>query len=1007
MAEHKQDNDQRYYSAHGLNIVFAISSVIFLVSILAMFWKDYDREWRDHQKTFREITIAKDEAALQQAEAVLQKEEAFKTLSEEVARLESARAQRKDAVTEMEETLAGLKKEHRVAMQAMNFEKAELSAVTYKYEQAREHHASNEGALKVKLEALEESSNEKALEVERLDTEIADAETQIAAAEGELTEARRKLDAVTADRDLIERRLARLDRERMDGPTQFGDKVRDLPVLDMFNARYNVRDHQVIVNGITEDMIFTRVPRVDRCSVCHVGIDRPGYEDQENPHRSHPNLDLFLSASSPHPIKEFGCTSCHGGRGRGTSFTSATHMPETSEQKHQWEEDHHWHKLHHWDRPMLPAKYTEAGCYECHAGQTELEGADTLSLGLLLMSRAGCYGCHEIKAYNDKGKPGPSLYSVRSKTTKDWAYRWIDDPKAFREHTWMPAFFNQSNQEDIKNRNQQEIHSMVHYLFEKGTDYASPAGEAPAGDATRGSELVRALGCQGCHMLDDDEYPDTLGLEALRRQQGPQLVGLGSKTTADWIYNWLMDPKSYHAETRMPDLRLSSQEAADISAYLVQSKTPDFDDAEVPAVDETVVREMARDFMSKNMTQVQADEKLRGMSLDDIQMYAGEKLIRRYGCFGCHDIAGFEGARPIGTPLTEEAGKAIIKFDFGLQHDIEHINYAWFEAKLENPRIFDHGLEKAPNDRLKMPNFGFSQHQVDALVTALLGFKKPDEGLKKMMPRTPKQLAIEAGESLIGDLNCRGCHVVDNRGGVIRDSVAYWYENIRKEEAVAENNDDDEWTVEEDEGEEDEWAEEEDDSWGEEEEEGEGSPMAATYSPPNLNGEGAKVQPEWLFHFLQDPMTIRPWLSVRMPTYGLSDGDINTIVKYFNALDDQEFPFASKVAIDKDSHDFKKGMEMFGPTVMNCARCHIQGGKTPAGMTPDNWAPELAMAGERLKPDWLLVWLEDPQSLIPGTKMPQFWAKGVPNSMPTILGGDSLRQRQAVRQYLFSLSDSE
>jgi hypothetical protein len=31
--------------------------------------------------------------------------------------------------------------------------------------------------------------------------------------------------------------------------------------------------------------------------------------------------------------------------------------------------------------------------------------------------------------------------------------------------------------------------------------------------------------------------------------------------------------------------------------------------------------------------------------------YVARRSISRYGCFGCHDIPGFETAKPIGTPL--------------------------------------------------------------------------------------------------------------------------------------------------------------------------------------------------------------------------------------------------------------------------------------------------------------------------------------------------------------------
>src|SRR5438093_12441688 len=35
-------------------------------------------------------------------------------------------------------------------------------------------------------------------------------------------------------------------------------------------------------------------------------------------------------------------------------------------------------------------------------------------------------------------------------------------------------------------------------------------------------------------------------------------------------------------------------------------------------------------------------------------VYLGSKLISRYGCFACHNIRGFENAKPIGTELCEE-----------------------------------------------------------------------------------------------------------------------------------------------------------------------------------------------------------------------------------------------------------------------------------------------------------------------------------------------------------------
>ena len=106
-------------------------------------------------------------------------------------------------------------------------------------------------------------------------------------------------------------------------------------------------------------------------------------------------------------------------------------------------------------------------------------------------------------------------------------------------------------------------------------------------------------------------------------------------------------------------------------------------------------------------------------------MSADEKLnfirksIRYCGCFGCHSIDGFDDAKPIGVEITEEGSKPVGKFDFGLYHDIEHSVPAWIENKLRTPRIYDR-VKKVTFRLLKMPNFYFSEEEIEAITTAVL-----------------------------------------------------------------------------------------------------------------------------------------------------------------------------------------------------------------------------------------------------------------------------------------------
>jgi mono/diheme cytochrome c family protein len=162
-----------------------------------------------------------------------------------------------------------------------------------------------------------------------------------------------------------------------------------------------------------------------------------------------------------------------------------------------------------------------------------------------------------------------------------------------------------------------------------------------------------------------------------------------------------------------------------------------------------------------------------------------------------------------------------------------------------------------------------------------------------------------------------------------------------------------------------------------------------------LNGEGAKVQPDWLFSFLKSPVPIRPWLSLRMPTFNLSDEETNTLVDYFTAMAKKDIPFHYVNVADIPAENIEAAKQMMSPDYFNCFSCHVQGEKKPEG-PPEGWAPDLTNVKYRLNPDWIIDWIHDPQKIQPGTKMPSFY----PGGPDDIFGGDEERQIRAIRDYL-------
>jgi len=343
--------------------------------------------------------------------------------------------------------------------------------------------------------------------------------------------------------------------------------------------------------------------------------------------------------------------------------------------------------------------------------------------------------------------------------------------------------------------------------------------------------------------------------------------------------------------------------------------------------------------------------------------YIGRKLIQRQGCFGCHPgMPGFEEAQPIGTELTTWASKLITKLDFGLT-DIPHTKVAFLRNKLTDPRIYDSGkvATKHPQDLLRMPDFGFSDEQVSQLTTALLSFSRDLVQLEGHRRLSFRDDAIEQGRRVVQEFNCQGCHVIESSGGGMETVL----EGAKPFSPPV---------------------------------------LASTFETPDgriaATRQGSKTQPDWFFSFLKQPSTIRPWLNVRMPTFGLSDGDATALVRYFAALADEPFPYTYLDAEELDPTVVAEGKKLFQQ--FQCINCHLPLEEaTKLGVAVADLAPNLELAKERLQYAWLKKWLTEPGAIQEGTRMPAFfylWDEDENEYMK--LRPDAEHEIEALRSYL-------
>jgi cytochrome c2/cytochrome c551/c552 len=689
-----------------------------------------------------------------------------------------------------------------------------------------------------------------------------------------------------------------------------------------------------------------------------------------NPFRTHPRLETFVGSASPHPLLEYGCTVCHRGQDRATEFGRAGHTPMSRRMEMRWEKAKvamlpgPWDYEHrNWayevnpflDTPMYPRQYYQAGCVKCHAGQVDVGEGAAITKAMQMVELYGCHSCHKIDnwRFSELQKPGPSLEGIAEKTTPEWAFLWIANPTRFRSTTRMPSFFYERNMvgpavppaERAQNVKYQdaEIHAIVRYLFTNSTRRSWAAGGA--GDAVRGKELVETIGCLGCHIAQDTVKDESGAVRIARRDDFPlerhfgfNLTGVGTKTNPAWLYNWVRNPKAYDPYAPMPSLRLTDEEASDITSYLMTLQKPAFARQNIRPPDPNAVRDLTKGYLINSMSIAEADAKLRSMPMEEQLTYLGQRSIEKYGCYSCHDIKGFDGLKPIGTELTTEGSKTLHLFDFGFFGDsththgyenwdgkkehVEHSVPSWIYNKVRSPRVWDDRRTKPYNDKLKMPNFHLSPEEARLVTSVVLGLTKEKVAANRMAASDPRLRQVEQARKIISQNNCRGCHVVNRSGRAIGSMIS-----------------------------------------------------DPNFLPPDLTPQGSRVQSPWLFHFLKDPtvMKIRPWMRVRMPTFHFTDEQAATLVSGFAAEGDAP-QFDTRQFATLESRNVAIGREVYA--MLRCQQCHSTVPVDPSNPPMPNvadtqsLAPNLTLSKIRLRHEWIEDWIRRPDEMIPGTRMP-------------------------------------
>lgn len=557
----------------------------------------------------------------------------------------------------------------------------------------------------------------------------------------------------------------------------------------------------------------------------------------------------------------------------------------------------------------------------------------------------------------------------------------------------------------------------------------APSSLKASQEADLGRFLAEEHSCTCCHVTASDNVL-TRGMVV---REGPDLTRVGERTYAGWIYRWLESPRKLRSATVMPEL-FSPDEAGRVERFAVATYLASLG-GPVPSED--------RPSRGGNR---------RGQS----SVAQGETLFRSIGCVVCHPVgkqgdepapslrSGFYGFAslvssraeypldalsaktsigPLTTylmdplkvnpggrmprlPLRQEEARDLALYlcrDAGAdaQHELppapdrasrasafqrlvsteaEMLAFEkqpeatqWRElgrrlvharrcvachilpdgekpqavlpaqtlfAQLRDPeRILGRGcLADAPGARGSAPGFAFSGMERAALRRFLV---TGSSGAGSASPSYAARVALTR-------FNCLACHSRDGEGGL---TTAMTDELRRMEKAD----------------------------------------NAEAITPPPLTGVAHKLRTSWIRNVLMQNGRARPYMALRMPQFG--DRQVGKLPEGFASLEGIE-PDDVVRAVAPTKDRVEAGRFLVGRGAFGCVTCHDIAGIVNSGTR----GPDLASMNQRVRYDWYRRWLEEPQRMQPGTRMPSSFVDG--KSLVKLLDGDGDRQADAIWAYL-------
>ena len=638
--------------------------------------------------------------------------------------------------------------------------------------------------------------------------------------------------------------------------------------------------------------------------------------------------------------------------------------------------------------------------------------------GSLLLAELNCVLCHKGETSTIPQKQGPVLDKVGERVRVNYLRKFLNDPHAVKPGTTMPNLFAGDPEKNAK------VEALVQFLATTGT----PKHERPDNkSASVGKDLYHKIGCVTCHGSRTAK-----GMADKTTSASVPLVDLSNKYTITSLAAFLENPHQARPSGRMPMLLLDgkdrAKEARELANFLLPGvkvnlpvgkgttkftyyegawdKLPDF--AKLKPVDTGVSSAFslasakrhsnyAMTFEGVFKIEKEGQYKFWLASDDGSKLYIdNEMIVNNDGIHpkslvtnsarlakGLHQVkieyfqGGGEdeleididgsglGRQPLGglVAADEAALAQVLKPE--VRNDDEDFIEIQADQVAKGKALFASTgcvnchqvkgikatLAPVPLVQLKqggcisdvplkgLPFFGLNEAQRKALAEAIANPVSVDKTPASVIART------------MVTFNCYACHSRDKIGGP-EDDLNKLFLTTQQEMG-------DEARV-----------------------------------PPPLDNVGGKMKPDYLKNILDKGSHDRPYMLTRMPGFGIAN--VGPVHVALLEADKDKFAAAPTVAFDESPGKIKStARHMVGGQAFGCIKCHTFAGNKAEGVQ----GMDMTLLTQRLNRDWFHVYLQDPQKIRPGTRMPSAFDKGK-SLLPKILDGTATTQIEAMWVYL-------